>query len=176
MNQDNNSLPPAAGSTTGGSTLGGSTGGSTLGGSGATDFTSGSSASQGSSGGFSGGSDYSDTSRPTGSSTSSSYQPASSSYGTQSRDYSSETSSYRPVQGDVSYEDRSRSRPSTTVIVGSVIAGAITGAAIPFMLAGRKSSQKSNVVLDERRGYEPDYRETGSSSFDSSGSSSRTRR
>ncbi len=163
MAQNNSSLPPAAGNTTGGSTLGGS---------GATDFTSGSSASQSSSGGFSAGSDYSDTSRPTGSNTSSSYQPANSSYGSQSRDYGSESSGYQPVSGDVSYGERSQSRPSTAVIVGSAIAGAIAGGAIPFMLAGRKSNQKSTVVLDERRGYEPDYRETGASSFDSSGSGS----
>jgi hypothetical protein len=44
-------------------------------------------------------------------------------------------------------------------VVGAAIAGAITGGAIPFMLAGRKSSQRSASL-------EADYRTDATATFD----------
>jgi uncharacterized membrane protein len=40
-------------------------------------------------------------------------------------------------------EQPERSRPSTAVVVGAAVAGAIAGGAIPFMLAGRSSERRT---------------------------------
>lgn len=158
MTQDNNSLPPAAGATTGGST--------------ASDIGGGRSAVSGSSSAFGDGSTYSDTSRP-GTATAGGYQPSSGpqpeirDYGGSAPRYGSEPGSYRTSHDNVTVQRSSRSQPSTAVVVGAALAGAITGAAIPFMFAGRKSADKGTIVVDERRDFDSDV-------ADSSLSSSRT--
>ncbi|HZH08615.1 MAG TPA: hypothetical protein VEY69_18250 [Lautropia sp.] len=157
---DSNNLAPGAGSTVSGSTT------SSAGGTGSSPAT--------------GSSSFSDTSRPTGSTTSSSTQSAGggfSSSGTefqpdtnyrQSQDYGSETASYQP-SGEVTYAPQSRSRPSTAVIAGAALAGAITGGAIPFLLAGRKSSPKAQFSVDGDRGDDFEGRESRPALFSKTG-------
>ena len=44
-----------------------------------------------------------------------------------------------------------RARPSTATIVGAAIAGAVAGAAIPFMLAGRASSRSTGSTSERQQ-------------------------
>ena len=156
---DSNNLAPGAGSTVSGSTT------SSAGGMGSSPST--------------GSSSFSDTSRPTGSTTTSSTQSSSgfSSSGTefqpdtnyrQSQDYGSESTSYQP-SGDVSYASQSRSRPSTAVIAGAAVAGAIAGGAIPFLLAGRQRSPKAQFSVDGDRGEDFAGRESRPALFSKTG-------
>jgi hypothetical protein len=55
----------------------------------------------------------------------------------------SERESYRPAGRELVVMDRAKSRPSTSAIIGSAVAGAIAGGAIPFMLSGRKSGGRT---------------------------------
>lgn len=60
---------------------------------------------------------------------------------------------YEPHTGrEVVVAARPRSRPSTAAVLGSAVAGAVAGSAIPFMLAGRKSSGRTVLAQDR---YEP---------------------
>ncbi len=54
--------------------------------------------------------------------------------------------SYQPSFSEVKVSER-RSRPSSTLVIGSAVAGAIAGGAIPFMLSGRKSRQSEQVAV-----------------------------
>lgn len=58
-------------------------------------------------------------------------------------------SGYSPSYSDTQVTERRSSRPSSAVVLGSVVAGAIAGGAIPFMLSGRKSRQDKAVVVHE---------------------------
>lgn len=49
---------------------------------------------------------------------------------------------------DVVIAQRPRSRPSTAAVLGSAVAGAVAGSAIPFMLAGRRSAGRSATAQD----------------------------
>ncbi len=58
-------------------------------------------------------------------------------------------SSYQP-RSQLVVEERTQSiRPSTRLVIGSAVAGAIAGSVIPFMLAGRKSNKHREVLLIE---------------------------
>jgi hypothetical protein len=103
---------------------------------------------------FTVGTSAADTARPTGTTTTSS-TPTTSAAGSfqasgQSEGSSYERTEYQPAGRDLVLAERTRSRPSTAVIIGSAIAGAVAGGAIPFMLSGRKSS--GTIALDERHG------------------------
>jgi hypothetical protein len=168
---DSNDLAPGAGSTVSGSTT------SSAGGTGSSNFSSGSSPSSGSS-------SFSDTSRPTGSTTTSSTQNTGGSFSSsgtefqpdtnyrESQDYGSRGAGYQP-SGEVDYAPQSRSRPSTAVIAGAALAGAITGGAIPFLLAGRKPSPKAQFSVDGDRGDDFGGRENRSALFSKTGSGKR---
>lgn len=133
---DNSTFSPGSGSTVTGSTT--------------------SSADRGFSGSSqSGSSNFSDTSRPTGSTTSSSTSGSSPSYsgsgfqpdtGSDRQDFTPQNSGYQRSSSQTIYAERPRSRPSNAVIAGAALAGALTAGAIPFLLAGRKSSQKNQLT------------------------------
>jgi hypothetical protein len=77
-----------------------------------------------------------DTLRPAGGSTT--VQPTHS----EAHSYNEARSTYQPERTGtevVVTERRSASRPSRNMVIGSAVAGAIAGGALPFMLAGRKS-------------------------------------
>ena len=140
---DSNNLAPGAGSTVSGSTT-----------------SSAGSSSFGSSGGSS---DFSDTSRPTGSTTTSSSPSSGGSFSSsgsefqpdtnyrETQDYGSETG-YQPSGNQATFAERPRTRPSTAVIAGAAVAGAIAGGDIPFLLAGRKPSPRAQFSVDGDRG------------------------
>ncbi len=119
---------------------------------------------------FAVGTDQADTARPTGTTTTTSFGTGTTSGG--SYQTSAQTDTYRPTQERTDYQpversygvaERTRSRPSTVAVIGSAIAGAVAGGAIPFMLSGRKSN-KSAVFLDERsqaQSTRSDYYEEG---------------
>ena len=53
-----------------------------------------------------------------------------------------------PVEAVVT-QRRQTNRPSTALVIGSAVAGAIAGGVLPFMLAGRKSAANREVLLIE---------------------------
>lgn len=60
----------------------------------------------------------------------------------------SSSNSYSDESRDLVVLDRSR-KPSTTTVVGAAVLGAVAGAAIPFMLAGRSSSSRTSTTSKE---------------------------
>lgn len=62
-------------------------------------------------------------------------------------------SSYQPSQSrEVTVvQRRLASKPSRNLVIGSAVAGAIAGGAIPFMLSGRKSAETKRVEVDATR-------------------------
>jgi stress response protein YsnF len=52
-------------------------------------------------------------------------------------------------------ERRQTSRPSTALVIGSAVAGAIAGGVLPFMLVGRKTSRRSETLLIEDHSPSP---------------------
>jgi hypothetical protein len=62
---------------------------------------------------------------------------------------------YQPPRADVTVvERRQASRPSSAVIIGSAVAGAIAGGVIPFMLSGRKSEESRASIRRGSAGHE----------------------
>ena len=98
---------------------------------------------------YAGGSSTADTMRPTGGTTT--VQPLHA----ETRSFDEARSSYQPSTTAVTVtQRRSASRPSRNMVIGSVLAGAVAGGAIPFMLSGRKSGQtRSAEVHHDRGGY-----------------------
>lgn len=62
---------------------------------------------------------------------------------------------YRPRVETVVTERRETNRPSTALVIGSAVAGAIAGSVIPFMLVGRKSGRRRETLLIEDRSPAP---------------------
>jgi hypothetical protein len=61
-------------------------------------------------------------------------------------------SDYEPRRSEtIVTERRSPSRPSTTAVIGSAVAAAVVGGAVPFMLAARKSRQSDDVSVQQSR-------------------------
>jgi uncharacterized membrane protein len=130
MNQDTTSLPRGAGATTGSSP---------------SDASFGSSATTGSfAGETSFGSSAATTTTTTG--------PSSTYSTTPSRAPSSESGYYRQDEHESGYRssaraiavaDRDTSGPSPSLIIGSALAGAVIGGALPFLLSGRSTSSRS---------------------------------
>jgi cobalamin biosynthesis Mg chelatase CobN len=152
MADTSNNLPSGAGSTTGSTTAGSTTTGSTTTGSTSTGSTTSTAAqgnrTSGSTGsstrtetGYSGGSDFDTTRRE------SSYQP----YG----------GGYERTGREVVLAERQSSTPSTAVVLGAALAGAIAGGAIPFMLSGMKSSNTRFSRSSERSDLHSDHVDHG---------------
>jgi len=60
-------------------------------------------------------------------------------------------SSYQPPRSEVTVtERRSSGRPSATAVIGSAVAAAVVGGAVPFMLAARKSRQSEDLSVHQR--------------------------
>lgn len=57
--------------------------------------------------------------------------------------------SFTPPRETVVTQRRTSSRPSTALVIGSAVIGAIAAGVIPFMLAGRKKETKREVLLIE---------------------------
>jgi uncharacterized protein (TIGR02271 family) len=96
-----------------------------------------------------GGSQSADTLRPTG---------GTAAVDTSTLGYQEGRSSYQPgttgttgTELTVIQQRRPASRPSRSLVIGSALAGAIAGSALPFMLAGRKSASRSVEVDAGRR-------------------------
>jgi hypothetical protein len=60
-------------------------------------------------------------------------------------------SSYQPPRSEVTVtERRSSARPSASAVIGSAVAAAVVGGAVPFMLAARKSRQSEDYSVHQR--------------------------
>jgi len=59
-----------------------------------------------------------------------------------------QTQDYQRTGRELTVTERGKSRPSTAVVIGSALAGAVAGSAIPFMLASRKSERDQTLVAD----------------------------
>jgi hypothetical protein len=63
--------------------------------------------------------------------------------------------SYQPAQTEVNVtERRSAARPSKTVVIGSAVAAAVVGGAVPFMLAARKSRRSEEVSVQRAKQHD----------------------
>lgn len=85
---------------------------------------------------------------------------------TEARAFNHGFNDYQPGRQVAVTEQRSSARPKTSAVIGSAVAAAIAGGAVPFMLAARKS--RKNVQVAEYAGsdsqsYRADDR-TGDSS------------
>jgi uncharacterized membrane protein len=58
-------------------------------------------------------------------------------------------SGFGASRGQLQLIDEGPARPSAAVVAGAALAGAIAGAAIPFMLSGRGSSGRNSAVVEE---------------------------
>ncbi len=59
--------------------------------------------------------------------------------------------SYQPPRSEVTVtERRTSAKPSATAVIGSAVAAAVVGGAVPFMLAARKSRQSEDVSVHQR--------------------------
>jgi len=53
---------------------------------------------------------------------------------------------YQRTGRELVVTERTKNRPSTALVIGSALAGAVAGSAIPFMLAGRKTERDQTLV------------------------------
>jgi len=126
-------------STTGASSTGTGTTGTT--GSAGTTGTTGST-----SGSSFGGSQSADTYRPTGDTAGT----HGSTQHIETQGYNEARSTYQPSTDLTVTQRRTASRPSRNLVIGSAVAGAIAGGALPFMF-GRKSTESRQVEVDATR-------------------------